>query len=41
MSAILKYKNEMFLYVRDVYRCFMQNKLDSDFPVWRLENDFS
>lgn len=41
MTAILKHKNELFLYVRDVYRCFMQNKLDSDFPVWRFDNDIS
>lgn len=41
MQAILEYKNEMFVYVRTVYRCFMQNKINTDFPVWRINNDFS
>lgn len=31
------YKEEMFLYVRDVYRVFMKNKQETDMPYWRME----
>ncbi len=37
MGAIWEYKEEMFIYIRDVYRCFMRGKLDTDFPEWRIE----
>lgn len=34
MVPILKYKVEIFLYVRDYYRAFMKGKASEDFPVF-------
>ena len=37
VRALMDYKEEMFLYVRDVYRVFMKNKQETDMPYWRME----
>lgn len=37
LSAIMKHKDEMFVYVRDFYRAFMKERLDLNFPKWELE----
>lgn len=41
VSAIMEHRTEMYVYVRDFYRCFMRSKMDDNFPEWRLENDIS
>lgn len=37
MEAILEYKEEIFIYIQTVYRCFMKKSLKSDFPCWRYQ----
>ncbi len=37
ISSIIEYKDEIYIYVRDVYRCFMRNQLDNSFPQWSAE----
>lgn len=37
ITEILKYKEEIYIYIRNVYRCFMRNQYNS-FPQWRLDN---
>ncbi len=36
LKPILKYKDEMFKYVRDYYRAFMQQKPVEQFPVFKI-----
>ena len=36
LKAILKHKNPMFFYVQQYYRCFMQEKLIKDYPIFLL-----
>jgi CRISPR-associated protein Cas1 len=37
LTAILEHKREIFLYIRQYYRCFMQQKNISDYPVFKFE----
>lgn len=37
IKTILEKKEEVFIYVRDVYRCFMKNEMDDKFPVWEYK----
>lgn len=37
LKAIMEYKEDIFLYIRDFYRSFMKGRLDVDFPVRRWE----
>lgn len=37
LKAIMEYKEDIFLYIRDFYRSFMKGRIDVDFPVWRWE----
>jgi CRISPR-associated protein Cas1 len=37
LGAILQYKREIFIYIRQYYRCFMQQKNISDYPVFKFE----
>ena len=36
LKAILEYKNAMFLYIQQYYRCFMQEKPIEDYPIFLL-----
>jgi CRISPR-associated protein Cas1 len=36
LNAILEYKREIFLYIRQYYRCFMQQKNISNYPIFLL-----
>ena len=36
-EAILNYREEIFIYIRDYYRCFMKEKVVSDYPRFYLE----
>ena len=35
-TSLMEHKEDIYLYIRDVYRCFMREKLETDFPEWRL-----
>lgn len=37
LAALMEYKKEIFLYVRQYYRCFMQQKNIEDYPLFRIE----
>lgn len=37
LEAILNYKEEIFVYVRDYYRSFMKNSPIEAYPVFELE----
>ena len=37
LKAIMEYKEDIFLYIREFYRSFMKGRIDVDFPVWRWE----
>ncbi len=37
ISSVLEYKTEIFVYIRDVYRCFMKEKLETELPGWRID----
>lgn len=37
MSAILEYKDDIFLYIQQYYRFFMKMKSVQDFPIFRLK----
>ena len=37
VSAILKHKKQIYLYVRELYRAFMKGNYDQKFPVWFWE----
>lgn len=36
LEAILEYRNEMFLYIRDYYRAVMKNKNFSEYPIFKV-----
>lgn len=36
-ESILNYREEIFVYIRDYYRCFMKGKSVSDYPKFQLE----
>lgn len=36
-EAILKYREEIFVYIRDYYRSFMKGKGVRDYPIFKLE----
>jgi len=35
-EALIEYKSEIFKYIRDFYRCFMQDKNQSDYPQFLI-----
>lgn len=37
LDAIMKYKNEIFIYMQSYYRAFMRGKPAKDFPVFEME----
>ncbi len=37
VSAILKYKKDIYLYVRSLYRAFMKGEYEQKFPMWFWE----
>lgn len=37
LSAILEYKREIFIYIRQYYRCFMQQKNISEYPLFTID----
>ena len=34
VKALMEYKNDIYLYIRSVYRCFMKGSMDNNFPQW-------
>ena len=38
LKAILAHKNELFLYIQQYYRAFMQDKDIVEYPYFNLEN---
>lgn len=34
IKAVMEYRTDIYLYVREVYRTFMKGKIDTDFPKW-------
>ena len=38
LEAILEYKNDVFLYIQNYYRCFMRGKPISEYPVFDINN---
>ncbi len=38
LSSIIEHKNEIYLYIRDFYRCFMRGNLELNFPEWSVDN---
>lgn len=41
MTEILNHRTEMYIYIRDFYRCFMRGTLEKAFPQWRMKSDIS
>ncbi len=41
INAIFQYRDEIYVYIRDVYRCYMNKTLNTNFPVWRMEDGYS
>jgi CRISPR-associated protein Cas1 len=39
MQGILKYKSEIFLYVRDYYRAFIRNKPINEYPFFKIKGE--